>query len=67
MTTMNRDMEIIIRNLTTSEVNTLIYGNADPDEPVEMPAWIAEQVAMCQHFDSSLLDWAFHTLDAEVA
>lgn len=52
-----------VMNMTSSEVNKLIFGSAAPNEHVAMPLWIAEQIVQCDHFDHHLMDWAFWTLE----
>jgi len=52
-----------ITNLTSNEINAIIFKDARVDEPRAMPVWIAEQVVTMEHVDHHLRDWAFTTME----
>jgi hypothetical protein len=48
--------------MTTSEVERLIFQGARVDEPRAMPLAVALEVIDHDHFSTSLRDWAWETI-----
>lgn len=50
-----------IREMTSQEINSLIFNGKKSTEYVSMPMWMAEQILEMGHVEQSLKDWAWLT------
>jgi len=56
-----------VSNMTSTEVERLIFGDAEPYEPVSMPPELAEEIVVHgTHLSRSLRDWAWHTFSMKL-
>lgn len=53
-----------IKQMTSAEVNGLIFGDAEPWEHVSMPEYVAQAIIECDHFSVDLKEWAWDTIRA---
>lgn len=54
-----------VSNMTSTEVEQLIFGDAHPAELVAMPPELAEEIVVHgTHLSRSLRDWAWNTFSA---
>jgi len=51
-----------VKQMTSAEVEKMLFSGAEPWEHVAMPEYVAQAIVDSDHFDRGLKDWAFMTL-----
>ena len=52
-----------VKQMTSAEVEKMLFSGAEPWEHVAMPEYVAQAIVECDHFTRELTDWAYMTLD----